>query len=161
MLKLGALPPRPLTGSSAGGTACRRPGNAAPDARAAGRRRTCCWGSGGSPASTGCPGSTPHPAGNGVGLGSPALWFKNTPCFPALMVAIPRVCTVLTAPPEPRRGRGWETVTVSPLRKPRKGKTCSSSLSQDGNKKSLASGFWGSLCRKAASGCMSLSRPCR
>lgn len=83
--------------------------------------------------------------------------FKNTPCFPALMVAVPRVCTVLSAPLEPRRGRGWETVNVSPLRKPRKGKTCSSSLSQDGNKKSLASSFWGSLCKKAASGCMSLS----
>lgn len=43
------------------------------------------------------------------------------------------------------------------LRKPRKGKTCSSSLSQDGTQKSLASSFWGSLCKKVASGYMSLS----
>lgn len=49
------------TGSSACGIVCLRPSNAAPNARAAGRLRMCCWGSGGRPALTDCRRRAPHP----------------------------------------------------------------------------------------------------
>lgn len=56
--------PLPLTGSNGGGKACPPPGSAAPGGHAAGRLHTCCWGSGGHLARTGCPRRAPHPAGN-------------------------------------------------------------------------------------------------
>lgn len=133
-----ARPGPPLTGSSAGGTACPRPGTAAPGARAARRLRTRCWGSGGRPAPTGDLRRAPRPAGNragrlGVGARSPAI-------LVSLMAAAPHVhCGHLPGAnvlrQSPGGGQGARKL------QPREGEA---SLGQDGNMPILTSRAWAS-----------------